>query len=159
MTEQEEVAEALRRNTIVVGSRLSALAIYGYLGVTVGLAMMLCGSAVTIEQHWGTSARFIMGIPAVIGGSSLLASAFLGSDTLRGWSAGLAGTLFLGAWGVIFTTAYIVGALERGVVILGPSDPIPPDTSVLYPPFLYTSVCLLILLHLVTLLRLRRPRR
>lgn len=152
-------AIATKQAVVWLASRTTALAFYGLLGLEVGIAMMLGGAPATVEEHFGPWIRYALGAPATLGGILLLASVVMGDRTLRGWWSALAGTATMTMWGLAMSVTFVATALENGIELLGFNDVATLGVSRLYVPLVYHNLFLLLALHLVTIVRLGRPKR
>lgn len=156
--DQAIIDEALRRARIGLTSRLQALALYGFLGIQVGIAMILTGVTSAVEEHYGPWARVYLGLPALIGGAFTLCGAFKGDRSPAGWWATFVGTNVLGLWCSIMAVVYTISAIVPGVDFGLPGETIEPAGGRLFIPILYLHLAILIGLHAVTLIRLGRPK-
>lgn len=156
--DQALIDEALRRARIGLSSRLQALAIYGFLGVQVGIAMALTGTTIAVEDHFGPWARFWLGITALAGGGLTVIGALIGDRTRCGWWATFIGANVLGVWCSVMAVVYTIAAVVPGVAFGLPGEEIDPLGGRLFIPILYVHLAILLGLHVVTLIRLGRPR-
>ena len=162
MTLDPAVVDAVRRNSVAVSSRISALAIYGYLGIVVGIFIALGGAPSLLEQVYGPIIRYEFGMSAFLGGLLLMFGAVktaFNPHSRAGWWASAVGVAIFAAWTAVFATTYGIHGIRQGFVVAHWMEPISPDAPRPYVPFLYQSISFLAILHLVTLLRLGIPRR
>jgi hypothetical protein len=156
-----EVDEAIRRNSVALSSRLSALAIYGVTGILVGIFMALGGAPHLVEVRFGPDIRYLLGALAGVGGVLLAFGAIMDGGALnrRGWWISIIGVITFGLWAIVMAGTYGIIAGQAGFHIARPGVIVPVDAPRPYVPFLYQGFALLALLHVVTLLRLGRPPR
>lgn len=159
--EDPKVMRALRNAEIGLASRTQALTLYGLLGLQVGLAMLFFGAQHPLEEAFTVWARVVFGGMATIGGLLVFAGAAIGDRTQRGWAACLAGALILGAWGTLMAVAYAIATSKTGIHFSWPwdPDPLPAEMGRLFVPALYQTLAILVGLHVVTLVKMGRPRR
>lgn len=159
-TTDPEVAQALRRAQIGLQSRSLALAIYSALGIEVGSAMIFGGTLAIIESAIGPWARIPFGLVALFGGIAMLLGVLKGDRTPFGWWSALVGAITLVIWGFTLSTIYgIVLIQEGGTLAWPPTIPIDPTVPRLFVPFLYQNLGILLALHVITLIRMGRPRK
>jgi hypothetical protein len=159
MTEYDDaVAQQLQRGMTAVNSRFIALAIYGMLGILVGLAMTATGAPGRVEEAFGPWIRLILGATAFAGGVMTMIGNIGSTNSRRSWALAFAGLNLLAIWGFTMAGVYFASALKEGFMVAWPWQDLPPDSGRLYVPLLYECLFFLFLLHVVTLVRLR-PRR
>jgi hypothetical protein len=158
MSDQDYVAEKVRRGLIGLSSRFIALFIYGSLGVVVGLAMAFTGAPQAIEESFGTWTRVALGGSAVIGGVLLLLGNLKSAESRWAWVACLLGTIFLALWATTLAITYFASTVDDGFAFVMPGEAVPEGKARLYIPLLYEHLFALFILHLVVLARLRPPR-
>lgn len=156
MTELEERSREL---TIWLTSRSIALTLYGFLGLQVGLATMLTGTGPLLESQFGPAVRMMIGALAFVGGFLVFAGSIRGDRSRGGWVAALAGSITLAGWAAFGFIASVSVTISAGVDFALPWQGVDPDAARLATPALYESLFLLIMLHVITIIRLGRPKR
>lgn len=152
--------QARDRIYLELANRTTLLALHGWVGILVGLAMAATGAPLPIEEAMGPWARLALGGWGLGFGAILLVGASIGRNRTAGWSALIAGTLGLAFWHALVMMAYADGAFDGGIKFLMPGETLGPDvTNRGYIPFIYLGYVMLVLTHAVTLILLDRPRR
>lgn len=148
-----------REVRIWLTSRTIALALYGWMGIQVGLATMFTGAAAPLEDTTGPLVRVAIGGVALLGGLLTFIGSMVGDRTTGGWCVTLVGSMMLAVWALGGFIAFSIITVQIGVDITYPWRPIDPDLARLATPLFYESILLIILLHVITLIRLGRPSK
>jgi hypothetical protein len=158
MDEQEiDARERIRRATIALSSRYTALAIYGFMALFIGGLMATTGGVGVVEDRFGPMSRVILGVPLAVAGVTLVIASFLGDERLWAWRAAVAGTALFGLWALALTITYINLGLDDGFVIAWPNERVSRLSARAYAVPLFGGLAVLQGLHLVTMLAIGRP--
>lgn len=134
-------------------NRRGLLAVHAFVGTFAGLLILFNGTAGVLDDH-GDWLRPLTGGLALTGGALLLT----GLSVRRSMRLEVAGLVVLATWDLAMTVGFVASAVAAtDVAVTWPWEGITDVSSVrLYPIVLYVGLFVMMCVHLVTLLQIRR---
>jgi hypothetical protein len=143
----------------LVTRRLSIM-VLGFMGVWVGIAMILTGAPSFIEVWFSPWSRIGLGALAFAPGLLVVIGGLAGDNTVCGWWTQILGLWGCAAWYATMTAAYVGLLVHEGAQWATLGQPLSPEISGRgYVPLIYLALFVLAVIPLVTMIRIGRPQR
>lgn len=153
---ENQVVRVADRITYEQQNRWGLLWVHAIVGMTAGIQMLLWGSATTIETALGIWSRGMMAGLGFSGGAML---AYGLSRRPRSIPFEVAGLFLVGVWDFLMVAGLAIARIRQANYSLIPLDEmLPPGYVSAYPISIYLGLFALIVIHLLTLRKLRTTR-
>lgn len=150
-------ADARNRVSYEQGNRLGLLWVHALVSFLAGVQMLAYGSAVQIETLVGPHVRLVMGPLGIAGGLLLAGGLHRRPRSIELEAAGLS---LVALWDLAMAVGLGYARLaQRSYQPLAMGQPQPPGYVSAYPFTVYAGLFALVVIHLLTLRRLRRRQR
>lgn len=158
MMNPTECDRQIERVRLELLTRRFMIALVGFIGAWVGIAIVLTGAPSFVEAVLGPWSRYAIGSVPLISGLAISGGYLWGEETRCGWWSQVLGLSGMTLWYSTVALIYASFAINAGITLLGFGEPLPDQMTrgFTYVPFTYLGLALMAATPLVALIKIGR---